>query len=145
MNAPETKPQLNVSEVTQLYVAVRDRIKEIEKRHKEELAKHKENRDKLAGLISEFLRANGLEHFATPFGTCYTSTKHSASLADAKAFMDYVVGNQRWDLLDKKANVTAVRAFLKKEDQLPPGVNLSSVASIRVKRGDGAKDDSDDD
>lgn len=134
---------MNIASRTQQYVAIRDMIREVEKRHKAELAEPKELLAKIAGEIEGFLSENGLDNLKTPYGTCYKSMKHSASLADPKAFMDYVIQSERWDLLDKKANVTAVRTMLANTNELPPGVNLSSVASIRVKRGDGAKDDED--
>jgi hypothetical protein len=42
--------------------------------------------------------------------------------------MDYVIANAAYDLLDRKANVTAVTEFIK-ENNAPPGVNFSPRTS----------------
>jgi len=55
--------------------------------------------------------------------------------------MDYVTTNKLFDLLDRRANTTAVKAFVKKNNQLPPGCNLSAVETVGVRRPGAAKDD----
>lgn len=124
----------NLAKRTQQYVQVRDTIKEIEAKHKEELAPYKDILNQLEGTISAFLDANGLDSLKTEHGTCYKSTRYTASLADAEAFMAYVIKTERYELLDRKANVTAVRAFVQDEKNLPPGVNLTSVQTLGVRR-----------
>ncbi|KRQ07508.1 hypothetical protein [Bradyrhizobium manausense] len=71
---------------------------------------------------------------ATDAGTVYRSEKKSASLADAQAFMDYVIQNNAWDLIDRKANVTAVEDFINQHNAPPPGVNWSSTFVAGVRR-----------
>jgi hypothetical protein len=58
-------------------------------------------------------------------------------LADPEAFMKYVIDNQAFDMLDRKANVTAVKEYVQETGALPPGVNLSSIKTIGVRRASG--------
>lgn len=118
----------------QQYIAVRDKIKEREAAHKEELKPLKETLEKLGGVLLQFMEETGSEGIRTDNGTCYITTRYSASLADADAFMRFVVETKSFDLLDRKANATAVRDYVEKHTALPPGVNLSSIRQVGVKR-----------
>jgi hypothetical protein len=48
--------------------------------------------------------------------------------------MKYVIDNNLFDLLDRKANVTAVKDHVKEKGALPPGVNLSAIETVGVRR-----------
>jgi hypothetical protein len=48
--------------------------------------------------------------------------------------MRYVIGNEAWDLLDRKANVKAVEDFIEENDLAPPGVNFSTTYVVGVRR-----------
>jgi hypothetical protein len=134
---PQKAAVANIEKRVKQYVAVRDQIKVIEERHTKELETIKAIKDELTGILQECLTAIGAESIRTSEGTAYTSTKYTASLADPKAFMDFVISNQNFDLLDRKANSTAVRAYVEETGSLPPGVNLSSIATVGVRRPTG--------
>lgn len=130
MNAHPTDIGLRVDQ----YVRLRDKIKEIEARHKEELKKYKETLEKLNAVILTHLTNVGGESIRTPAGTAYITEKKAASLADPAAFMDYVITNEAWDLLDRKANNTAVADFIAAHNAPPPGVNFTSTLVVGVRR-----------
>ena len=115
-------------------VAVRDKIKEIETRHDEELKEPKEVLEMLKGCLQNFFTETGQDSAPTGAGTAYLSTTYRASIADKQAFKDYVVESQRWDLMDWKANAKAAQLFVKKEKQLPPGVNLTGITKVNIRR-----------
>jgi hypothetical protein len=48
--------------------------------------------------------------------------------------MDYVIQHNAWDLIDRKANVTAVEGFINQHNSPPPGVNFASVFVAGVRR-----------
>jgi hypothetical protein len=54
--------------------------------------------------------------------------------------MQHVIQNNSFELLDKRANVTAVKDYVKEHNTTPPGVNLSSITSIGVRRPAKAKE-----
>jgi len=130
----EIETPLGVDTLVENYVSLRDQIKGRETEHKEELKPLKELLDNLNGVLLEKLNQVGGNSIATDSGTVYRTEKKSASLADPKAFMDYVLENNAFDLLDRKANVTAVTEFIKENNAPPPGVNFSSTYVVGVRR-----------
>jgi hypothetical protein len=117
------------------YIALRDKINAIKEEHKKILEPYNDALDKLNEVLlnhlneikSDSASVNGI-------GTVYRTAKASASLADAQAFMDFVIENQTWDLLDRRANVTAVQDYMHEHaGELPPGVNFNRrfVAGVR--------------
>jgi hypothetical protein len=116
------------------YIQLRDKIKEVEAKHKEELKPYKQALETLSGVLLTHLQNIGGEGVRTQSGTVYVSEKKSASLADPAAFMDYVVSTERWDLLDRKANVTAVTDYISEFNAPPPGVNYSTMLTVGVRR-----------
>ena len=119
-------------------VEVRDAIRTIEARQAEELKEPKEVLEILKGRLQKFFTDSGLDKtkatLSTAAGTAYLSTTYKASLADPKAFKAFVIEKARWDLLDWKANVTATRAYVKAEKELPAGVNLTGVTKVNIRR-----------
>lgn len=127
---------------TDQFIQVRDTIKRIEAEHVAKLKPLREIQEILAGRIQAFMDANNLENLKTAHGTCYKSTRHTATLADPKAFMDYVISMKQFDLLDRRANATAVKAFVQQHKQLPPGCNLNAIETLGVRRrGPGSSED----
>ena len=116
------------------YVKLRDLIKIKEKEFKEALDPYKKALEDLNSVLLNHLNQVGGNSVNTDNGTVYRTEKKSASLVDPKAFMDYVITNESWDLLDRKANVTAVAEFIKEQGTLPPGVNYSSAFVVGVRR-----------
>jgi hypothetical protein len=119
------------------YVAIRDDIRAMEAEHEEKVSKRKEILEKLAGIIHRFMEAHKLENLKTAAGTCYISTRWTASVADADAFMRFVIDNEEFDLLERRASATAVRDYVEKHNHLPMGVNLNALSSVGVRRPNG--------
>jgi len=125
---------MDINALVAEYVTLRDEIKNREAEQKLELKPLKETLEGLNTNLLERLNDVGGNSIATDSGTVYRTEKKSASLADPKAFMDYVVENDAFDLLDRKANVTAVAEFIKENNAPPPGVNFSSTYIVGVRR-----------
>jgi hypothetical protein len=129
------QPAVDISKRIEQYVMVRDKIRATEARHEDELKPLKDIKDRLEGVLMAALLANGLDSIAAKgVGTAYKTTKKSASLADAAAFRRHVIGTEAWDLVDWKANVSAVETFLSENQQLPPGVNFSQRDVVGVRK-----------
>lgn len=116
------------------YVKLRDLIKERNDAHKVSMKPLNETLEQLNACLLAHLMDIGANSAATDSGTVYRTEKKSASLADGKLFMDFVIANGAWDLLDRKANVTAVEEFIKGNAAPPPGVNFSSTYVVGVRR-----------
>lgn len=133
MNAPVQPVDFN-TRVAQ-YVKLRDKIKEIEDRHKAEIKPFKQALETLNGMLLDHLNQVGGDSVASASGTVYKKLTKSASIADKSAFWAWVVANADWDLIDYKANVTAVRDFIGSNGTPPPGVNYTEAYDVGVRRG----------
>lgn len=133
--------QSTVDKRVSQYIAVRDRIKAVRERHEAELKPLLEVQELLGGWLDRFMETSGASGIKTSEGTCYRSVRHTASLADPAAFMDFVIKNRMFELLDRRANATAVKDYVAMNGgQLPPGVNLSAIRTVGVRRP-GKKED----
>lgn len=134
MNA-QTKVAINVQKYVSAYIKLRDKKKEIQDRHKEELAPINAMMEKLEGVFMNHLTAIGSDSCSVNgVGTVYRTTDTSATLADADAFRRHVIGTEAWDLIDWKANKTATRDFIEENGTPPPGVNFTMRDKIGVRR-----------
>lgn len=116
------------------FIQIRDKLRELEEAHKQKCKPLRELQEKVGGKIQQFLADHNLENLKTSAGTCYVTTRYTASLADPDAFMNYVIHNQLFDLLDRRANSTAVKAFVAKHKMRPPGCNLNAIETVGVRR-----------
>jgi|SRR5208283_853388 len=137
MNETDSAPQEVEKWITQ-YIICRDYLKRAEAAYKDSVKQVKEDQQKLAGKLQEFLDKSGVDSVSSKrFGTAYSRTEWSAPLADPDGFMKFVIANNLFDLLDRKANVAAVRAYLAEHNQLPTGCNLTSEHKVGVRRPSG--------
>lgn len=115
------------------YLAVRDKIKMMEDEAKKAIEPFKLIQEQLAGWLQEFMDKTGGDSIKTKAGTAYVSTRYSATLADPDAFMQFVIENKLFDLLDRRANATAVKDYTGEKGAPPPGVNLTALKTIGVR------------
>ena len=127
------------------YVALRDRIHEIEEKHDIELRPYKDLLDVINAELLAHLDSQKVNSMKTDAGTIYVSERPSATVRDGAAFFDFVRETEGWDLLERRANVTAVRAFIDARIEAakadanvlptpPPGVNFSIYRRVGVRR-----------
>lgn len=119
------------------YVQVRDAIKEANDKFSKQMEPLIETQNLLTAWLTEKLETVGAESVRTKAGTVYTTTRYSASLADPQVFMDFVKTHDKFELLDRKANATAVREHVETTGALPPGVNLNAIRTVGVRRASG--------
>jgi hypothetical protein len=98
------------------------------------MAPFNETLEQLNGLLLQHLNDLNTNSASTDNGTVYRTEKKAASLADADAFMKHVIATGDFDLLDRKANVSAVAEYIETNNVPPPGVNFSSTYVVGVRR-----------
>jgi hypothetical protein len=125
----------NVDNRVEQFIAVRDKLKEMDEAHEAKRKPLLAIKEELSGWLLDLLDKMGAENIKTAHGTVHTTTRSSASLADPQAFMDFVIESERYELLDRRANSTAVKDYIQDhQGNLPPGVNFSSVKTVGVRR-----------
>lgn len=130
MNAPT----INFEQRVEQYVRLRDKIKELDDTHKEKMAPFRETLEQLNGVLLSHLQATNQESARTAAGTVYKSMRKSATIADADAFMAHVKATGNFDMLDKRANSTAVEDYINQHNTPPPGVNYNTQYVVGVRR-----------
>lgn len=124
----------NVETIVAAYIQVRDQKAELKAKQAEEMKRFDEALDKLEGMALAALQQAGAESLRTSAGTVYQSTRTSATVADKSAFMDYVKDTGAYDLLDVRANKTAVEDFLSQHQDTPPGVVIRREVTVGFRR-----------
>lgn len=127
-------PTPNFDRLAATLVRLRDEIKAREAAFEAELAPLRERYERAKSLALAALDAAHTESVRTAHGTLYRSTRWSASVADAEAFLRFVAANNAFDYLDVRANVTMAREHVERTGEPPPGVNLSALATLNVRR-----------
>lgn len=125
----------DIEKRTAQFVKLRDEIKRLDDEHKAKVKPLKDVLERLTGVILTFMNENNLQNAKTAAGTVHRTHRSQASLADPDAFMNYVIEKRAFELLDRKANTTAVKEFVKEHKALPPGCNLSTIETLGVRRG----------
>lgn len=127
----EPKPDALIAE----YVGLRDGKKAADKAYEEWLDQHYNRRLRQIEIaLLEQLNKQGAESIKTPAGTAFKSTETSITVADGGQFQRFVIGSNLWELVDFRANKTAVKEFLESQKALPPGLNHSETYVVRVRR-----------
>lgn len=127
---------LKDSDLVTVFIQLRDRRAERKAKYENEDASDKSRQDKIEAILLRRFNEQGIEAIKTGAGTAYKNVKQSCSVADWDAFfMDYVVRNQAWELINRSANKDSVRLFINEHDgQIPPGINWREVVEIGVRR-----------
>lgn len=138
--------EMDLDKRVEQFIRLRDKIKEVEDRQKEELKPYKEALDKLGGLLLEYLDSVNADSVKTKSGTPYKVLDTSVTIADKEQYWTWIVAQGRFDDLDIKPNKVATKAYMEEQKALsiedpnvipspPPGLNVNQRYEIRVVRG----------
>jgi hypothetical protein len=122
------------------YLKLRTKIEKIQEKAKLEAAEYRKQMLMLENWMTLKANKEGLKNITTPHGTGYWSVHKRASVANPEEFLNYVIGSQRWDLMEKRASKIAVAQEVEDTGSPPPGINFSTIKVFNVKR-DHSKDD----
>ena len=129
-----------IDQLIDKYIRLRDRKDEMEEKYDTAVAQINEALDKVEAVILAHLNTNNLESVAGTTGTAFKQNVTSATVGDKDAFMNHVRTHSAWELLDVRANKTAVTEYkTAHENTLPPGVNWREEIVIRVRRPNKSK------
>lgn len=125
---------MNYNELVEAYIKYRDVKAQYKAEYDAKVKKVDLLLEKIEQKLMAYFNETGVESIRTGSGTAYTSIKTTASIADRDIFLEYVRENDAWELLETRAAKKAVEDFRAANDELPPGVNWSAVATINVRR-----------
>jgi hypothetical protein len=125
---------LTVEKAIGAYVKLREKKAQIEHRAKEEVRPVVETMDKLEAFLKEQADALGVQSFKTESGTAFLTTAERANVASWDDVLKFILENEAYDMLEKRVNKTAVRAYLEANKAVPPGVNYGTSIEVSVRK-----------
>jgi hypothetical protein len=131
-DGPPPKP----TELVDEYIRLRD-AKAAAKVTMEEflMANFTKRMNEIESALLYQLQTLGVDSMKTESGTFFKRVEVSVTVADGAAFQRHVIGTQQWELIDFRANKTAVKAFVEEhEGALPPGVNYAPTTVLSVRK-----------
>ena len=123
-----------VDDIVAAYVRLRDQKAELKAQQAEAMKPYDEALAKLEAEALQILSDTGVESMKTSAGTVYKSVATSATVQDKSAFMDYIREHLAFDLLDVRANKTAVQDFVTENQDTPPGVIIRREMKVGFRR-----------
>lgn len=126
---------VNIDDVIGAYVALRDLIDETTKRHKEELAPHREKMAKIEAWLQNQLQTQGLQNFKGKSGTAFLKNVTGATVADWDATLPFIRDNNLWEMLERRVSKSVVEDYIEAHGEVPPGVNFTNETVVQVRRG----------
>jgi hypothetical protein len=121
---------MNLSTIIDHYIKLRDTKSDMEERHKDELAPIKEQMELVEAALQKHMQDLGLQNLKAGNGTAYLAETTSAKVMDWETTLNWITANQRWDMLERRVNKTAV---MEEEDGVP-GVQVTRIVKTHVRR-----------
>lgn len=125
---------MKLSEAVSLYIQMRDKKAQMKADFDAKIAPLNEKMEKLEAKLLDVFNKTGMDSVKTEFGTAYTTTRTTASVADRETFMEYVKNNEEWALLEVRAAKTAVEQYRAVHDDIPPGVSIREERVVNIRR-----------
>jgi hypothetical protein len=125
---------MDLEEIVATYISLRDKRAELKKRYTQRDDVLKAAMEAADAAALQKLEEIGAESVRTAAGTVFKDRKRSVTLADRETFLAYVKDGDRWDMAQVQANKSAVLECLDEQGTLPPGLNLYSELTIKIRR-----------
>ena len=125
---------MKLSDAVAIYIKMRDKKAQMKADFDASVAPLNEKMEMLEAKLLDVFNKTGMDSVKTEFGTAYTTTRVTASVADREIFMNYVKANGEWSLLEVRAAKTAVEQFRSIHDDIPPGISMREERVVNVRR-----------
>lgn len=125
---------VNVDDVVATYMRLRSQKEAIEAEVKDRVSTIKSKMEKLEAWIKEQADAQGVTSFKTKHGTAFLTTTDYANVADWDAVLDFIRGNEAYDMLEKRISKIAVRGYIEANKAVPPGVNYGTKLEVNIRK-----------
>lgn len=134
MNATDITT-MKPADLVEEFIRLRDEKTTVEKGIEEEIKlRYTDRMEAIKVTLLDLLNKLGVDSIAGRTGTAFKSMSTSVTVADAREFRRHVIGGEHWDLIDWRANKTAVNDLVEAGEPLPPGINRSSFWNVNVRR-----------
>lgn len=125
----------NVEAIIAKYIELRDAIDAAKAAYESKVAGFKQAQEGIEAYLMGLANTTGQTSFGCAAGTAFVTTQNSCSVANKEEFVSFVREKDAWPLLNVAANKTNVKEYLDAHNELPPGVNWTSMKVIQIRRG----------
>ena len=125
---------MKLSDAVSLYIKMRDKKAQMKAEFDASVAPLNEKMEKLEAKLLDVFNKTGMDSVKTEFGTAYTTTRVTASVADREIFMNHVKENDDWALLEVRAAKSAIEQYRENNNDLPPGISMRDERVVNVRR-----------
>ena len=127
-------PNITPERAIELYIAVRDRKRDMEAAHKEALKPLDTALERLELTLLAQLDEAGVERVGSKLGTAYKITRTSATVSHWSETLAYIQEHEAWELLEARVNKTAALAIMEETKEPIPGVTVRREHTVNVRR-----------
>ena len=123
-----------MARIIERYVALRDRKAELKAAFELSIKDIDAAMDKVEIHLLKHLQDLGVDSVKTEFGTAYTTTKTSATVAEWDSVLSWVRANDEWTALTRGVSKDFVKAYKEEHNDLPPGVSWREERTVNIRR-----------
>lgn len=130
------KKTYSTDELIKARIAVNDTIQIAQDDLTANLKPSRRKLEVLDGVLLNMIQATSLQkNIKSESGTAYKEKKESYTVKDRKLFLQWIMTNNRFDLLDVRVDASAAKKYLKDTDGLlPDGIGYSAFILLRTRR-----------
>lgn len=125
---------VDLNEIVSKYIALRDRKAELKAAFDNSVADINTMLSKCEAFLLTKMTEQGVESYKTSAGTAYRQEKTSVTVADWDSLLPFIREKGLWNILERRANKTAVDEYRAANNDLPPGVNYRVEHAVNVRR-----------
>lgn len=126
--------KLDIDQLTEAYITLRNKKEEREKEHKERNKPLVEAMTSIENIANEKLTAVGSESSKGKHGTCFKVTKKSVTTKNKSAFFEWLQETSKWQLADIRPAIKEVQNYAESTGgDLPPGVSMTQKVVVQFR------------
>lgn len=127
-------PPPNTQWLVENYRKLREKKKEIEDQHAQQLAPFKAAMAQIETQLLDDLNKANANSVQTSSGTAYRTTRTTYGVEDPAAFRAWIEANNRPEFYENRASKEAIEAFIEAGNPLPPGIKVSSMTTVNIRK-----------
>jgi len=135
MSAVIKERTYSLDEMAGAFLAIRNKISEVQKKADKEIKVLQKQRDLIAAEFERVCESDGVNSINTNSGTIIRSVKQRFWTSDWIHFCEIMKENNAFDLVEQRIHQGNIKKFLEENPTIKPrGLNVESKYSITVRR-----------
>jgi hypothetical protein len=117
------------------YVALRRDKEQIEADTKAKLKPINDSMLLIEKYLKQIMDDRGITQIKSDkFGTAFLTTTDYANVENWDSLLEFVISNERYEMLQKSVTKTAVREYIQEHKAVPPGVSYGTKIDVSIRK-----------